>query len=110
MSQVRELIRAKIAERRLSMKELSTGVLGKNHAYLQQFLERGIPLRLPEDARARLATALGVSEADLKEPANHGGKGSIADRHTPATIPPGDDKLKVLGMAEGGPDGWSLAK
>lgn len=39
---------------------------------------------------------------------NPSSKGLQSDRRPPATIPAGDEKLKVLGMAEGGPDGWSL--
>jgi hypothetical protein len=103
---VRELIRSKIEERGLSMKELSVQVLGRNHAYLQQFLERGVPAKLPEDMRALLAPALGVDESDLRD----------HPRAVPKTLKPApafrpavsDERLNVLGMAECGADGWSL--
>ena len=42
----RERIRQKIHERGLSMGDLSKNVLGRNHAYLQQYLERGVPAKL----------------------------------------------------------------
>lgn len=108
MSAVRELIRSKIEEKKLSMSDLSKVVLGKNHAYLQQFLERGIPRKLPEDARALLAPALGVSEDDLKEGINRSSTGNSSIRSESATVDRGNERLKVLGMAECGPDGWSL--
>ena len=35
--------------------------IGRNHAYLQQFFERGVPATLPEGVRERLASLLGVT-------------------------------------------------
>lgn len=113
---VRELIRAKIEQRGLSMKAISAQ-LGKNHAYLQQYLERGIPRKLPEDVRPRLALALGVKETDLIESGQINaqllGTRSLAKNHVPkpnenATNDGPENLLKVLGMAEGGPQGWNL--
>ena len=40
-------------------------VLGRNPAYLQQYLMRGSPRELPERDRARLAEYLGVDETLL---------------------------------------------
>ena len=40
--------------------------IGKNHAYLQQFMKRGVPRRLPEDVRKELAKKLKVPERDLR--------------------------------------------
>ena len=102
----REIIRQKIQEQGLSMGDLSKNVLGRNHAYLQQYLERGVPAKLPEDMRTLLAPALGIDEEELRE----------HPRSVPKTLPAGaprnsyesNDRLKVLGMAECGPDGWSL--
>lgn len=103
---VRELIRSKIDERGLSMSDLSKHVLGRNHAYLQQFLERGVPARLPEDMRAALAPALGVDESELRDHPRAVPKTlKPAPRFTPT---PAHDRLRVLGMAECGADGWSL--
>jgi phage repressor protein C with HTH and peptisase S24 domain len=104
---VRELIRAKIEEKGLSMSEVSRHVLGRNHAYLQQFLERGVPARMPEDMRALLAPALGVDESELRDHPRAVPKTlkPAVPRFTPTTA---HDRLRVLGMAECGADGWSL--
>lgn len=40
--------------------------IGKNHAYLQQFMKRGIPRKLPEDVRRRLAKKINVPASALK--------------------------------------------
>ena len=40
---------------------------GKNHAYLHQFVHRGTPRKLPEDARYALAVHLGVDESVLRD-------------------------------------------
>src|ERR1044071_2942862 len=97
MADVRELIRRELDARRLSMKEVSERI-GKNHAYLQQFLERGKPDRLPEDVREALAPILGVAPGDLKD-----GKPSLHDIVRVFDPLPGQaDQIPVRGMAEGG--------
>ena len=70
---VRSRIRQLIGEKNLDMKGLSLA-MGKNHAYLQQYLERGIPKHLSERSRMALAERLGVDEAELGAPR--------ASRHT----------------------------
>ncbi|MDH4745801.1 hypothetical protein OMP43_17385 [Sphingomonas sp. CBMAI 2297] len=47
-----------------SLAELSRAT-GRNSAYLQQFLERGTPRLLPEDARLALAQRFNVDEREL---------------------------------------------
>ena len=42
MADVRDLIRRRLADMGLSMKEASERI-GRNHAYLQQYFERGVP-------------------------------------------------------------------
>lgn len=42
--------------------------IGKNHAYIQQFLRRGVPRKLPEGVRRDLATELNVDETILGGP------------------------------------------
>lgn len=42
--------------------------IGRNPAYLQQFLYRGTPKVLPEDVRETLGAVLGVSPDDLRHP------------------------------------------
>lgn len=62
---VRKLILEKLEELGLTMSEASLKI-GKNHAYLQQFLKRGYPLELPEKSRIPLARLLGVPEDSLR--------------------------------------------
>ncbi len=64
---VRKRIRQLIGDNNLDMKGLSLA-LGKNHAYLQQYLERGIPKELNERSRMLLAEQLGVDETELGGP------------------------------------------
>jgi len=49
---------------RLSLKQLSRAI-GRNDAYMQQFLHRGTPRYLPENARHRLAACLGLDQRQL---------------------------------------------
>lgn len=67
MDKVRALIEAIIKERSLDMAALSRAV-GRNHAYIQQYLKRGVPQDLPEKVRAKLAVELKVRERDLMPP------------------------------------------
>jgi SOS-response transcriptional repressor LexA len=65
MDAVRSTIVARVAELGLSLSELSLKV-GKNHAYFQQFIKRGVPNRLPEEVRGRVAEILGLDELALR--------------------------------------------
>jgi phage repressor protein C with HTH and peptisase S24 domain len=56
-----------IQQRRTDLKKASLAI-GRNAAYLQQYLYRGIPKTLPEDAREALAIFLGVPEESLRPP------------------------------------------
>ena len=42
-----------------------SAMLGRNAAYLQQFVARGSPRRLADDDRRRLADYFGVDEVEL---------------------------------------------
>jgi phage repressor protein C with HTH and peptisase S24 domain len=101
---VRQLIRTTLAERHLNMSSVSKK-LGKNHAYLHQFLDRGIPAQLPELVREQLAGILQVPEAQLK-----GGalvRGSAAARAARAAAPfISGDKIPVRGAGQGGSEGF----
>ncbi|QIK77833.1 LexA family transcriptional regulator [Sphingomonas piscis] len=44
-------------------------MLGRNSAYIQQFVRRGVPRRLKEEERRKLARYFGISEALLGGPA-----------------------------------------
>lgn len=65
MDAVRTLIleRSKTLDKDLS--KLSRAI-GRNHAYLQQFIKRGVPVDLPEKVRPALAEELGVDESQLR--------------------------------------------
>jgi len=67
MDQVRKRIVKVAEERGLSLKQLSLE-MGRNHAYLQQFVERRIPAKLKEEDRSRLSELLGLSETELGAP------------------------------------------
>lgn len=43
-------------------------MLGRNAAYMQQFIKRGVPRKLKEDDRRTLATYFGVDETELGGP------------------------------------------
>jgi hypothetical protein len=60
----RTRLREIAAERGVSLARLSR-VIGKNAAYVQQYIERGSPKRLPEDDRRHLAIYLDVDEREL---------------------------------------------
>jgi hypothetical protein len=81
-----EEIRAKIAklieEKNLSLAKVSTQI-GKNVAYLHQYINKGSPLRLPEEQRRRLSAILGVEEQELTDlpiPAHMAGVAMVADK------------------------------
>lgn len=42
--------------------------IGKSHSYLQQFVKRGVPAKLPEDVRDALAVEIGVPANELRPP------------------------------------------
>jgi SOS-response transcriptional repressor LexA len=97
----RQVVRTRLSELRLNMSAVSK-MLGKNHAYLHQFLDRGIPAQLPELVRHRLADILQVPEAILRggggrdlPPRPPGGRGTTL----------GINKIPVFGSAQGGSDG-----
>lgn len=65
MDRVRELVKRRAAEQQKTLAELSKAI-GRNHAYLQQFVKRGVPATLPEEIRPKLARLLRVEEQDLR--------------------------------------------
>ena len=104
MDSARSLIVSRVAELGLSLSELSLSV-GKNHAYFQQFIKRGVPHRLPEEVRGRVAEILKIDERQLKlaglKPSPAVPRSSADYRgalKTTAWIP-------VYGQAVGGKDG-----
>ena len=103
---VREFLRGKLAEQRLSMKEASERI-GRNHAYLQQYFEREIPAVLPEEVREKLGELLGVEPTVLRDNASMRPRTGARPPFTP--LPPLNtvDRIKVMGVAEGGGEGKS---
>ncbi|NNM78256.1 helix-turn-helix transcriptional regulator [Sphingomonas sp. ID1715] len=68
----RAALDALIQERREDYASLSR-MLGRNPAYIQQFIKRGVPKKLDEEDRSKLARYFGVSETLL------GGRDAAAD-------------------------------
>ena len=111
MDPVRDLVLARLDAIGETLKSASMK-LGRNHAYLQQFIHRGVPARLPEDTRHALARLLGVEEARLRGlPA-----GAFAEHPLPeAPLPERNaalagpvrfaGRIPLYGQAEGGADG-----
>lgn len=66
MNDVRKKIISLVEEKGFDLKSVSLA-MGRNHAYLHQFLNRGIPRKLAEEDRERLAIILDISPEDLKE-------------------------------------------
>ena len=81
--EVREHIAKLISDRNLSLASVSLQI-GKNVAYLHQFMTKRSPLRLPEEQRRKLSICLGVPESELTDlpiTATHiGGTTSIAEK------------------------------
>ena len=92
----------RVRERRtalgLSQPQLAKKVGGITYQAIQQLEAGGGTKHL-----VGIARALGVTAEWLQD-----GHGPLPARTAPAPRPTGLEKLKVLGMAECGPDGWSL--
>jgi SOS-response transcriptional repressor LexA len=99
---VRQIIRTRLAELHLNMSAVSKR-LGKNHAYLHQFLDRGIPAQLPELVRGQLAEILQVPEIILK---GEGGPRVRPGLRVPTGGPFITDRMPVKGAGQGGSDGF----
>src|SRR3974377_687609 len=104
MDAARSAIVSRVAELGLSLSELSLKV-GRNHAYFQQFIKRGIPDRLPEEVRGVVAQILRVDESQLK---------MAGKKSTAPVAPPNAEvssevqiatRIPVYGQAVGGRDG-----
>lgn len=67
MDDVRTHLQALMEERGDDCLSISR-LLGRNAAYFQQFLRRGVPRKLKEDDRRTLATYFGIDEVELGGP------------------------------------------
>lgn len=64
--QVRAHIADLIKEKGKNLRALSLAI-GKNEAYLHQFIHKGSPMRLPEEDRRKMANLLDVDEQELTD-------------------------------------------
>jgi phage repressor protein C with HTH and peptisase S24 domain len=103
MDAARSAIVSRVAELGLSLSELSLKV-GKNHAYFQQFIKRGVPNRLPEEVRGRVAEILGLDERLLKE-ASSSTKIRLMMTDSLRSVAGSTLWIPVYGHAVGGKDG-----
>src|SRR3984957_2089751 len=116
MDPVRDLVLRRLDEIGETLKSASVK-LGRNHAYLQQFIHRGVPARLPEDTRHALARLIGVGEGQLRgaRAGAQAGPQSGASGFADAALPERNaalagpvrftGKIPLYGQAEGGADG-----
>jgi phage repressor protein C with HTH and peptisase S24 domain len=110
MDAVRSTIVARVAELGLSLSELSLKV-GKNHAYFQQFIKRGVPHRLPEEVRGRAAEILGLEERLLKDQTSGRIFSYLRTTYEEPRGPArGAGWIPVYGQAVGGKDGEFVLK
>lgn len=72
----RSVVERLIRERRDDYANLSR-LLGRNPAYMQQFIKRGIPRKLAEEDRRRLATYFNIDERELGGPVTAGPDGAV---------------------------------
>lgn len=71
LDQERKRIVRWLEERNMTLAEASRAI-GRNHAYLQQYVRRGVPHRLPVKAVKQLAEILDVEESALRNPDDAG--------------------------------------
>jgi hypothetical protein len=94
MDRPRQLIEAKLAELDIDLSSLSQKI-GRNHAYLQQYMRRGVPVELKEGDREKLAPLLGLHADDLRATPRRGSN----------VIPP-----SIPGFSYSGPDDEPVAE
>jgi phage repressor protein C with HTH and peptisase S24 domain len=90
MSDPRALLERLCFERGEDFAGLSR-MLGRNPAYIQQFVRRGVPKRLKEEERRKLARYFSVSESLLGAPAPDEGEpsGLLSVKRHPVTVSAG---------------------
>lgn len=109
MDEIRKFILDTATDRRIDLKELSTR-LGKNHAYMHQFIHRGTPKKLNGDDRALLSQILNVPESSLGAPLNLARSNFPLPYHQPNANVTGQRQevgpaIPLYGTAVGGIDG-----
>lgn len=102
--EIRGKIAKLIADKQLSLAQVSLNI-GKNVAYLHQYITKGSPVRLPEEQRKKLALILGVDEQELTDlpiaapiPAHMSGINTMAEKLTSLFIK--KDEEAVIDMID----------
>lgn len=108
MDAVRKIILDAARDRGVDLKEISLK-LGKNHAYMHQYIHKNTPKRLHADDRATISHLLGIPEVDLGAP-SAGPNISVLQSHPAnATIlsqkPEVGPAIPLYGTVVGGVDG-----
>jgi len=90
MTDPREVLERLCSERGEDFAGLSR-MLGRNPAYIQQYVRRGVPRRLGEEERRKLARYFGVAEALLGGPAEQAGSavGLVSVKRHPVMVSEG---------------------
>lgn len=108
MDAIRKTILDTARDRGFELKELSLK-LGKNHAYIHQFIHKETPKRLHADDRAMLSRILGIPEVELGAPPEIPTLGRLISHPSNATIldqkPEVGPAIPLYGTAVGGVDG-----
>jgi hypothetical protein len=76
-----------IQERGTDLKNASLAI-GRNAAYLHQYVTRGVPKVLPEDAREALAALLGVPDSEIRPPPEPGTRLAAGEEGEGIPLPP----------------------
>jgi phage repressor protein C with HTH and peptisase S24 domain len=94
MSDPRQVLERLCAERGEDFAGLSR-MLGRNPAYIQQYVRRGVPRRLGEDERRKLARYFGIAEALLGGPAEEPpqAQGLVSVKRHPVMVSAGPGAL-----------------
>ena len=96
-----------VKDHRSDLKNVSLAI-GRNAAYLHQFVHRGTPKVLPEDVRAALAAHLGCDEDELrhtKRPPRKPRTRPQTDLSPAASPPPLQTGNVTAGEGMGAPEG-----
>lgn len=97
---VRLVLEALCAERGEDFAGLSR-MLGRNPAYIQQFVRRGVPRKLGEDERRKLARYFGIAESRLGGPREETRmpSGLVSVKRHPVTVSAGPGIMATEGLA-----------
>jgi phage repressor protein C with HTH and peptisase S24 domain len=109
MDQIRKLILETSLDRGINLKDLSNR-LGKNHAYMHQFIHKNTPKKLNGDDRALLSQILGIPESQIGAPPGLERPNFPLQSHSPNANLTGQKveigpAIPLYGTAVGGVDG-----